>query len=144
MADSKKLEPCAYSIKTYSLIPLETGRTLGQGAYATVKEAVKISTGEKLAVKVIAKALMRGREHMILNEYNVESFLPCRIDILKKISQGHNSVITLYDYFETPNNLVFSVDSNSKSISSWNSRQEESFLTDYVILDRSTNWTPPR
>lgn len=63
--------------------PVETGRTLGQGAYATVKEAVRISDGEKLAVKVIAKSLMRGkavqplanntpiykgREHMILNE----------------------------------------------------------------------------
>jgi serine/threonine protein kinase len=65
---SKALEPCAYSITFPSNLLPETGRTLGQGAYATVKEAVKISTGEKLAVKVIAKALMRGREHMILNE----------------------------------------------------------------------------
>lgn len=58
---SKQLAPCEY----------KTGKTLGQGAYATVKEAVKISTGEKLAVKVIAKSLMHGREHMILNEIDV-------------------------------------------------------------------------
>lgn len=31
---------------------------------------------------------------MILNE----------IDILKKISKGHNNIVTLWDYFETPNN----------------------------------------
>jgi calcium/calmodulin-dependent protein kinase I len=41
-----------------------------------VKDAVKISTGEKFAVKVISKKLMAGREYLILNE----------IDILKKIS----------------------------------------------------------
>ncbi|KAJ3257202.1 hypothetical protein HK103_004900 [Boothiomyces macroporosus] len=39
---------------------------------------------------------MRGKEQMILNEIN----------ILKKISKGHKNVITLYDYFETPNNLL--------------------------------------
>lgn len=69
---------------------------LGQGSYAIVKEAVKIKTGEKFAVKQLSKKLMRGREHMILNE----------IDILKKISKGHPNVVTLWDYFETPNNCT--------------------------------------
>lgn len=85
-----KLAQCEY----------KTGRSLGQGAYATVKEAEKISTGEKFAVKVIAKSLMQGREFMILNE----------IDILKKISQGHKNIVTLHDYFETPNNLYLVMD----------------------------------
>ena len=78
----------------------KTGKTLGQGSYATVKEAVKISTGEKFAVKMISKKLMKGKEHMILNE----------IEILKKISKGHPNVLTLHDYFETPNNLYLVMD----------------------------------
>ncbi|KAI9336756.1 CAMK/CAMK1 protein kinase [Obelidium mucronatum] len=71
-----------------SLAPCEykTGKTLGQGSYATVKEAV-ISTGEHFAVKVISKKLMAGREHLILNE----------IEILKKVSKGNSHIVTLHD-----------------------------------------------
>ncbi|RKO96602.1 Pkinase-domain-containing protein [Caulochytrium protostelioides] len=79
------LAPCEY----------KTGKVLGQGSYATVKEAVHIKTGHRYAVKVISKKLMRGREHMILNE----------IEILKKVSKGHPHIVTLHDYFETPNSL---------------------------------------
>ena len=49
--------PCAY----------KTGRTLGQGTYAVVKEAVHIETGKYYACKVISKQLMRGREHMAVS-----------------------------------------------------------------------------
>ena len=31
---------------------------------------------------------------MILNE----------IEVLKKVSRGHGNIVTLWDYFETPNN----------------------------------------
>ncbi|KAI8901071.1 kinase-like domain-containing protein [Globomyces pollinis-pini] len=78
----------------------KTGKTLGQGSYAVVKEAVKIKTGERFACKMISKKLMKGKEHMILNE----------IEVLKKISQGHKSIVTLHDYFETPNNLYLVLD----------------------------------
>lgn len=37
---------------------------------------------------------MRGKEAMILNE----------IEVLKKVSKGHSNIVTLWDYFETPNN----------------------------------------
>ncbi|KAI9336025.1 calcium/calmodulin-dependent protein kinase type I [Zopfochytrium polystomum] len=84
------LAPCEY----------KTGRTLGQGSYASVKEAVHVKTGERFAVKVISKKLMAGREHMILNE----------IEILKKVSKGHKNIVTLHDYFETPNNLYLVMD----------------------------------
>ncbi|KAG0145118.1 hypothetical protein CROQUDRAFT_659052 [Cronartium quercuum f. sp. fusiforme G11] len=82
--------PCQY----------KTGRTLGQGTYAVVKEAVHIHTGKYYACKVINKRLMEGREHMVRNEINV----------LKKISAGHPNIVTLHDYFETMNNLYLVTD----------------------------------
>lgn len=82
--------PCAY----------KTGRTLGQGTYAVVKEAVHIKTGKYYACKVISKKLMEGREHMVRNE----------IAALKRVSQGHPSIVTLVDYFETMNNLYLVTD----------------------------------
>lgn len=82
--------PCAY----------KTGRTLGQGTYAVVKEAVHIKTGKYYACKVISKKLMEGREHMVRNE----------IAALKRVSQGHRGIVTLVDYFETMNNLYLVTD----------------------------------
>jgi calcium/calmodulin-dependent protein kinase I len=55
----------------------KVGKTLGQGTYAVVKEAVHIKTGKYYACKVISKRLMEGREHMVRNE----------IAALKKVSQ---------------------------------------------------------
>ncbi|CAG8504771.1 9911_t:CDS:2 [Ambispora gerdemannii] len=77
--------PCQY----------KTGRTLGQGTYAVVKEAQHITTGQMYAVKVINKKLMEGREHMVRNE----------IAVLKRVSAGNKNILTLFDYFETMNNL---------------------------------------
>ncbi|ORX62841.1 Pkinase-domain-containing protein [Hesseltinella vesiculosa] len=77
--------PCKY----------KTGKILGTGTYATVKEAMHIDTGKFYACKVINKKLMEGREHMIRNEIN----------IMRKVSQGHNNILCLVDYFETMNNL---------------------------------------
>ena len=42
-----------------------TGKTLGSGTYAIVKEAIHIKTGKYYACKVINKKLMEGREHMV-------------------------------------------------------------------------------
>ena len=42
-----------------------TGKTLGSGTYAIVKEAVHIKTGKYYACKVINKKLMEGREYMV-------------------------------------------------------------------------------
>ena len=42
-----------------------TGKTLGSGTYAIVKEAVHIKTGKYYACKVINKKLMEGREFMV-------------------------------------------------------------------------------
>lgn len=43
-------------------------QVLGQGTYASVREAVHIKTGRYYAVKVINKKLMEGREHMVSRE----------------------------------------------------------------------------
>ncbi|KAL1916152.1 uncharacterized protein VTP21DRAFT_6156 [Calcarisporiella thermophila] len=77
--------PCQY----------KTGRTLGRGTYAEVKEAFHITTGAAYAVKIINKNLMKGREHLIKNE----------ILILSQISRHHRNVLTMVDFFETMNNL---------------------------------------
>jgi serine/threonine protein kinase len=42
-----------------------TGRTLGSGTYAIVKEAIHVTTGKYYACKVINKKLMEGREYMV-------------------------------------------------------------------------------
>ncbi|KAI8890596.1 Pkinase-domain-containing protein [Backusella circina FSU 941] len=82
--------PCKY----------KTGKVLGNGTYATVKEAMHIETKKFYAVKVISKKLMEGREHMIRNEIN----------ILRKVSEGHKNILSLVDYFETLNNLYLVTD----------------------------------
>ncbi|KAF9929052.1 hypothetical protein FBU30_001895 [Linnemannia zychae] len=77
--------PCKY----------KTGRVLGEGTYAIVREAVHIESGKRYAVKVISKKLMQGKENMIRNE----------IAVLSQVSVGHANILTLTDYFETFNNL---------------------------------------
>jgi calcium/calmodulin-dependent protein kinase I len=78
------VQPCRY----------KTGKTLGAGSYSVVKECVHIDTGRYYAAKVINKRLMAGREHMVRNE----------IAVLKRVSMGHQNILTLVDYFETMNN----------------------------------------
>ncbi|KAJ3488539.1 hypothetical protein NLJ89_g11604 [Agrocybe chaxingu] len=82
--------PCQY----------RTGKTLGSGTYAIVKEAIHIQSGKYYACKVINKRLMEGREHMVRNE----------IAVLKRVSSGHPNVVTLHDYFETAHNLYLCFD----------------------------------
>ncbi|KAI5117907.1 hypothetical protein M0805_003601 [Coniferiporia weirii] len=82
--------PCQY----------RTGKTLGSGTYAVVKEAVHIKTGVYYACKVINKKLMEGREYMVRNE----------IAVLKRVSKGHKNIVTLHDYFETTHNLYLCFD----------------------------------
>ncbi|TQV99000.1 calcium/calmodulin-dependent protein kinase type I [Cordyceps javanica] len=84
------IQPCRYKV----------GKTLGAGSYSTVKECVHIDTGRYYAAKVINKRLMAGREHMVRNE----------IAVLKKVSMGHQNILTLVDYFETMNNLYLVTD----------------------------------
>lgn len=85
-----QVQPCRY----------KTGKTLGAGSYSVVKECVHIESGRYYAAKVINKRLMAGREHMVRNE----------IAVLKRVSVGHQNILTLVDYFETMNNLYLVTD----------------------------------
>jgi calcium/calmodulin-dependent protein kinase I len=105
-----QVQPCRY----------KTGKTLGAGSYSVVKECVHIDTGRYYAAKVINKRLMAGREHMVspvelklqlkhplsINTIPNRTGLQVRneIAVLKRVSMGHQNILTLVDYFETMNN----------------------------------------
>ncbi|KAJ7216383.1 kinase-like domain-containing protein [Mycena pura] len=84
------MPPCQY----------RTGKMLGSGTYAIVREAIHITNGGTFACKIINKQLMEGREHLVRNE----------IAVLKRISSTHPNIVTLHDYFETPRNLYLCFD----------------------------------
>ncbi|KAG7095556.1 hypothetical protein E1B28_006294 [Marasmius oreades] len=90
------------NMPTNTTVPCQyrTGKTLGSGTYAIVKEAIHVKTGKYYACKVINKKLMEGREYMVRNE----------IAVLKRISSGNRNVVTLHDYFETAHNLYLCFD----------------------------------
>ncbi|KAH8151693.1 uncharacterized protein LAJ45_04315 [Morchella importuna] len=99
---SEAPQPPPHSTTKPQILPCryKTGKTLGAGSYSVVKECVHIDTGRYYASKVINKRLMAGREHMVRNE----------IAVLKKVSMGHQNILTLVDYFETMNNLYLVTD----------------------------------
>ncbi|KAL7266794.1 Calcium/calmodulin-dependent protein kinase type I [Rhizina undulata] len=89
LAPAKPLvQPCRY----------KAGKKLGDGLYSIVKECVHIDTGRYYAVKVINKRFIVGREDMVRNE----------IAVLKRVSMGHQNILTMVDYFETMNNHQWS------------------------------------
>ncbi|KAI8801170.1 kinase-like domain-containing protein, partial [Cladochytrium replicatum] len=75
-----------------------TGRVLGSGSYAVVKEAIHTTTGKKYAVKIVSKKLIRTDR--IRNE----------LEILRKLSKGNPNIVKLHDTFETQNNVYFVMD----------------------------------
>ncbi|KAJ2111178.1 Calcium/calmodulin-dependent protein kinase type I [Coemansia sp. RSA 922] len=81
-----KIMPCKY----------RTGRILGSGTYAVVREMVHTTTGQHYAGKIISKQLMR-EQHLLT--------VPSEINILKRLSRKHENILTLVDYFETPHNV---------------------------------------
>ena len=72
-------------------------RTLGQGSFAEVKEAVHLLSGEKIAIKILEKARLRSDDDQdrIRRETN----------ILSKVH--HPNIIQLYEHIETDNYFYF-------------------------------------
>ncbi|KAJ6527737.1 kinase-like domain-containing protein [Mycena capillaripes] len=77
-----------------------TGRLLGRGTYAIVREARHLETGEVYACKIINKKLIQGKEDLVRTE----------IAVLKRVSGKNPNIVTLHDYFETAHNLYMCFD----------------------------------
>ncbi|KAI9202021.1 briggsae CBR-CMK-1 protein [Polychytrium aggregatum] len=69
------------------------GQTLGNGAFAEVKNCVRKSDGSKFAVKIINKSRLHGKLDLLRNE----------VEILQSIH--HNHIIQLHDVFENEENM---------------------------------------
>ncbi|CAH1775078.1 unnamed protein product [Owenia fusiformis] len=69
------------------------GKTLGDGNFAVVKQAELKSTGVNYAMKIIDKAKLKGKEHMIENE----------IALMRECN--HPNIVKLKEEFETGKNI---------------------------------------
>ncbi|KAJ2449421.1 Calcium/calmodulin-dependent protein kinase type I [Coemansia sp. RSA 2336] len=76
--------PCKY----------KSGKLIGQGTYADVKEMEHIETGQYYAGKIIKRNRMGGDMRLIDNE----------IAVMKRLSRRHPNVLSLVDHFNTANN----------------------------------------
>ncbi|KAK6202304.1 kinase-like protein [Scheffersomyces amazonensis] len=83
--------PCKYVI---------SNRKLGDGTFSSVHECKSTVTGKHYAAKLYNKRTVWGYESMLQNEF----------DTLKKVSHGHPNVLSLVDYFETPESLYLITD----------------------------------
>ncbi|QHS71898.1 serine/threonine protein kinase [Saccharomyces paradoxus] len=83
--------------------PWKLGETLGFGSTGKVQLAQHERTGQRTAVKVISKSIFKNKGH----HGNDDSVLPYNIEreivIMKLLS--HPNVLSLYDVWETNNNL---------------------------------------
>jgi serine/threonine protein kinase len=93
----KMAEPTQSISKPKSRQKYEILRTLGQGSFAEVKEAVHLLSGEKIAIKILEKARLRSEDDQdrIRRETN----------ILSKVH--HPNIIQLYEHIETDNYFYF-------------------------------------
>ena len=66
-----------------------TGKVLGKGGFAVVKEAIRKTDSQKFAAKIIDKSRIKSEEENILSE----------IDVLKKIKHKH--IISMVDIYTT-------------------------------------------
>ena len=85
-----------YNASNYTQISdYQIGKHLGQGAYASVKQAVHTQTGLVLAIKVYEKfnLMELSRKKSVVREINV----------LKKLQ--HKNIMRLYDVIDTPRQL---------------------------------------
>ena len=102
--------PLTPTLTSFPRSQYKTGKTLGEGTYSVIKEAVSIKTGAFYACKIIDKKLMNGREYLVGSF--PQSIILCvdyrpnpsqvknEISALKKVSKSHRNIITLHDYFE--------------------------------------------
>ena len=71
------------------------GKTLGEGAYGSVKEAILKDTGEKRAVKIIKWVGMKEKDQQLLKN---------EIENLK--TMDHPNILKMYEFFETSTHIL--------------------------------------
>ena len=76
--------------------PYILGKTLGEGAFAKVKEATQIHAKEKVAIKILDKS------RLLEDENDVQKFKK-EISILKKLH--HKNIIQLYEVMESKKSI---------------------------------------
>ncbi|OWF51087.1 serine/threonine-protein kinase DCLK1-like isoform X2 [Mizuhopecten yessoensis] len=74
---------------SHILSKYDLGKTLGDGNFAIVKQATLKNTKNEFAMKIIDKAKLKGKEHMVENE----------IEIMKDCQ--HPNIVKLYEEYET-------------------------------------------
>lgn len=77
------------------------GKTLGEGAFGLVKSGTHITTGEKVAIKILDKTRMKEEE----DDFNR---VKKEINILKKLR--HKNVIQLYEIIESQHKLYLVIE----------------------------------
>jgi serine/threonine protein kinase len=70
-------------------------KLLGSGAFARVFNVVNVATGVEFAAKIVDKA-KTPKEHYFMIETEIEVFKRC----------GHDNVVKMVDYFETPKEWI--------------------------------------
>lgn len=66
----------------------EFGRVIGDGNFAVVREGRRRDTGQTLAVKIVERAKLVGREHMMQNELSLLGSL-CHPRIVRLLAHHH-------------------------------------------------------
>ena len=86
---------------------------LGDGCFSVVKECMNILTRDRYAMKLISKKTVQGKLWLIQRELKLLKEVSCKIRELeqsqvncKDTFEGHHHVLQLFDYFETPKNIV--------------------------------------
>ena len=71
-------------------------KILGSGAFASVYNVINISSGVEFAAKMVDK-VKTPKEHYFMIETEIEVFKRC----------GHENVVKMADFFETPRVCLF-------------------------------------
>ncbi|PFX18822.1 Serine/threonine-protein kinase DCLK1 [Stylophora pistillata] len=87
--DPKKIKRERISVHGFYRI----GKVIGDGNFAVVRECKSRKTNKEYALKIISKAKVKGKEHMVENE----------ISILRRVK--HKNIVELIEEYETPKEI---------------------------------------
>ncbi|XP_078371509.1 serine/threonine-protein kinase DCLK1-like isoform X4 [Oculina patagonica] len=87
--DPKKIKRERISVHGFYRI----GKVIGDGNFAVVRECKNRKTNREYALKIISKAKVKGKEHMVENE----------ISILRRVK--HGNIVELIEEYETPKEI---------------------------------------